>query len=372
LALSLPISAVSLVLESCLQSLRAIDWHATINQIGRPLIELALVGIALVIGTGFFGVLTARVVAVLVVVCLNGLILSRRLGFYKGVAPIYEIKKLASFSSSLFLDAVLLLVLASIDILILGYFHDSSLVGIYKAVVLVATPVVMPLLAFRIVIAPMVANCHGRQDYAGLAAIFKLGARWTFTLSFPIFFSVLLAQKPVLAIFGPEFAIGATSLIVLCVGRLFDTAVGSVGVVLRMTGYSRVVLVDSLLLMALSLILNFVLVPRYGILGAALAGSACVVLVNGLKLIQVYRFLHIHPYSLDLLKPLLAGVVSFAVVLLASIWLGDGLFEIFVLLCVMWLLYLVLLYGLGLAHEDRAVLRAVYLRARKMMPFAAD
>jgi O-antigen/teichoic acid export membrane protein len=150
LALSLPISAVSLIMESGLQSLRAIDWHAAINQIGRPLIELALVGVALAIGFGFFGVLAARVVAVLTVACLNGLALSRLLSFYRGVAPIYETRELASFSSPLFLDAVLLLVLGSIDILILGYFRDSSLVGIYKAVTLVVTPVVMPLLAFRI------------------------------------------------------------------------------------------------------------------------------------------------------------------------------------------------------------------------------
>ena len=149
LALSLPISAVSLVLESSLQSLRAIDRHAAINQIGRPLIELALVGLALVVGFGFFGVLAARVLAVLVVACLNGLTLSRLLSFYRGVSPIYEIRELAGFSSPLFLDAVLLLVLGSIDVLVLGYFRDSSWVGIYKAVTLVVTPVVMPLLAFR-------------------------------------------------------------------------------------------------------------------------------------------------------------------------------------------------------------------------------
>jgi O-antigen/teichoic acid export membrane protein len=176
----------------------------------------------------------------------------------------------------------------------------------------------------------------------------------------------------VLAIFGPEFVIGVSSLVVLCIGRLFDTAVGSVGVVLRMTGHSRVVLVDSLLLLALSLALNGVLVPRYGILGAALAGSVCVVFVNGLKLIQIYRFLHIHPYSFALLKPLAAGIVSFAAVRLASVWLGNDLWQICVLLGAFWILYLVMLYGLGLAHEDVAVLKAVYGRMRKMVSFGVD
>jgi len=70
----------------------------------------------------------------------------------------------------------------------------------------------------------------------------------------------------------------------------------------------------------LSLILDFSLIPRYGAVGAAIGGAITIVFVNLLRLIQVNQLLHIHPYSLSYLKPVLSGIIATFITLIIN-WL---------------------------------------------------
>jgi O-antigen/teichoic acid export membrane protein len=82
---------------------------------------------------------------------------------------------------------------------------------------------------------------------------------------------IIIFHKWILGIFGNEFIVGSLFLIVLCIGQLINSMSGSVGVILQMTGYQKVFQNIVLMALVLNVILNVILIPLYGGLGAAIA-----------------------------------------------------------------------------------------------------
>lgn len=360
----LPVLVVARVLASCLQSFGLIRWQVSITKVIRPLLEVVLLLSLFVIGLGLKGAIAAKIIAAVVALSLSYSVFIRNSRVFRHTA-VFETRELLAFSVPLFLESIMVVMLSQVNMLILGYLAESTVVGIYKILVVIATSITLPLLAFRVILAPMIADYDGRKDCEGLQKTFKLGARWTFWVGFPIFLVIILFPKQILMIFGAEFVIGVSGLVILCLGRLVDISVGAVGIVLRMTGHSKVVLINSVLLGVLSLVLSFVLVPRYGLVGAALASAFSVTLTNVIKLAQVYYFLKISPYDLKFLKPLLSGVLSFVSIRAVSqVWLINSFLEMFVLLAGFGILYIVILVGLRLGDEDKAILSTTWSRLK--------
>ena len=88
---------------------------------------------------------------------------------------------------------------------------------------------------------------------------------------------------------GPQFAQGATVLRIMTVAHFISASSGMVGAFLNMTGgqvgFSRIVVVS----VVLNLILNFLMIPPFGMLGAALAAGITLSLWNIAAAIMIYR-----------------------------------------------------------------------------------
>jgi O-antigen/teichoic acid export membrane protein len=85
-----------------------------------------------------------------------------------------------------------------------------------------------------------------------------------------------------------------------------------------MSGRTKITLLNALLSLLVHSVLCFILIPRYGVLGAALARLASVFLLRTARLIQVYVIWKMYPFRADFFKPLMAGAVS---------WLGLTLMK---------------------------------------------
>ena len=101
-----------------------------------------------------------------------------------------------------------------------------------------------------------------------------------------------------------------TVLIILAFGNLVDAGVGSVNYLLVMTGRPRVIMLNTVSTVVVNILLAFWLVPRYFTTGAAIAAALTVIILNIVGLIEVYWIMGIHPYRLDILKPIASGGVA--------------------------------------------------------------
>jgi O-antigen/teichoic acid export membrane protein len=175
---------------------------------------------------------------------------------------------------------------------------------------------------------PFVADLHSRGETAQLDRLFKSLTRWTLAATVPAFLLLLVAPGPALNLFGAEFAGGRSALLILLAGQFINVLTGSVGFVLIMvgrTGWDLIVYAASL---AVNLALAFLLSPKYGIVGAAIANSVTFALSKWARLALVRRFVGIQPYNRDYVRlvvpTLVGGLVMWAVHRLgAGGWLVD-------------------------------------------------
>ena len=95
--------------------------------------------------------------------------------------------------------------------------------------------------------------------------------------------------EEILAIFGPEFVTAAYCLILLSLGKMFSAISGSVGTLLQMSGnqiYFQNVLIAAAVL---NVVLNYFLIPIYGLIGAAIASMVSNIFWNILMIFYIKK-----------------------------------------------------------------------------------
>ncbi len=127
---------------------------------------------------------------------------------------------------------------------------------------------------------PFFAGLHTVGDRAALGELLKKATVWSVALVWPAYVVMALCAVPLLSVFGAGYEAGASSLTVLSVAMLAATAAGPVDVVLQMAGRGGTSLLITFVALAVDVVGCLVLVPRLGIVGAAAAWAAAIVVRN--------------------------------------------------------------------------------------------
>jgi len=168
-----------------------------------------------------------------------------------------------------------------IDIIMLGALRESADVGIYKVAVQGAQLVVFVLMSVNLTLGPLISELFQAGDMERLRRVAIMGARVALLGSAPAALIFLLWGKPLVEfVFGAEYGGGSWPLAVLCVGQVISAAAGSVALVLNMTGHERDTLIGMSVSAILNIMLNALLIPRFGIEGAAWATTISLIIWN--------------------------------------------------------------------------------------------
>ncbi|NNF58889.1 MAG: oligosaccharide flippase family protein [Rhodothermaceae bacterium] len=165
-----------------------------------------------------------------------------------------------------------------IDTIMVGAFLDETAVGVYDIAFKLAALIIIPLGAVNSIAAPKFAEL--RQDRMRLQRFIGYATTAAALCAAPLFLLLVAAPGFVLGLFGPEYVQGATALRIIAAGMLASALAGSVGVFLQMTGRQVAYQVISFIVVVASIALSYVLIPRFGINGAAVATSASLILFN--------------------------------------------------------------------------------------------
>jgi len=283
--------------------------------------------------------------------------------------PILVTRVMLAFSWPLLLTAVIDHAWLQAQTLVLGAWAASDQLGVYYVGLRVTMLLSVFLIAISTIFAPIIAELHSRHDQEQLARLLKTVTKWGFSLCLPVFLAFFFCSEEVLLFFGPEFRGGAVVLRILAVSQLFNVATGPVGWLLTMSGYSRHNLLNALFTFGISLALAFLLIPRFGIIGAAVGAALSMLLVNLLRLVEVRVILGIHPYSPSYLKPILAGCLSAIGVIGLNPLIPDlpPLGRVILSAFVLMLIYGTALVWMRLDEDDRVVVDACRRRLGHLM-----
>jgi O-antigen/teichoic acid export membrane protein len=173
----------------------------------------------------------------------------------------------------------------ALPVLLLGLLHSSAAVAALRAVQPVARLNLLVWESFRLLFTPVAARFFARDDRDSINELYWHTASWMAVLSFPIFAITFSLAKPLtVLLFGEPYADSGVLLALLSVGLFVQTAFGFVAPTLRVFGHVRYIVAVDTLAAILTLVLNLLLVPWYGAIGAAV--TSCVTLVSQILLYQ--------------------------------------------------------------------------------------
>lgn len=183
------------------------------------------------------------------------------------------------------------------DVLLVGGLLTTRDAGIYAVSTRLISFGLAAAEALGTVSQPMFGRLHATGERSRLRELFETTTAWQVLISWPQYMFVLLAAPVVLSLFGPAYPDGAAVVVVLAVAAIVANGVGPVDMVLLMAGKSTWTMVNTALALTVNVVLNLVLLPRYGIVGAAIAWGASRVINNALPLWQSWRYLDVHPFG---------------------------------------------------------------------------
>jgi O-antigen/teichoic acid export membrane protein/Mrp family chromosome partitioning ATPase len=361
-ALTLPTTAFTNSALAATQGYRTMKPFALIGLIFEPVVRLGLVALLLLLGAGLPGVMVALLASNLGAAVLAALALRRVMGPPTAPAT-YRPRELLAFSTMSWLAGLASSGLLWADVLLLGMLGNSGQVGVYNVaarLVLLATFVMVPINA---AFAPRIADLYHRGRMDSLRHSYGLAGSWIIRLSLPAFVLLLVFPRDLLALFGRGFAVGASVTMLLAVGKFVDAATGSCGMVLNMSGRPRLNLLNNAVGLALNIALNLVLIPRYGIVGSAVAWAVSLCLINLARVLQVWLELRMLPFEAATAKGLVAGVLAFVAAVAVRV-LVERPAQLPVGAVVVAVVYLGAILLQGLTPEDRLVLGALLRRPR--------
>ncbi|WP_223032321.1 flippase [Hanstruepera marina] len=201
----------------------------------------------------------------------------KKIPFKKGRLFNYKNWDIFNISYPMLFSNSFALLLGWVNVLLLGYFISEFGVGIYDSAEKLAALSNLALIAVNSIAAPKFAEAHSKDNIHELKAVMQKSTKMIFFITAPLLLILIVFGKPVLGLYGSEFIVGYWCLVFLCLGRFISSISGSVGYLLQMTGQQKTFQNVVFLAFIINLILSLILIPRFGILGAAV--SKCIAIV---------------------------------------------------------------------------------------------
>jgi len=323
-----------------------------VNLLQGGLLVILLIGVAS-LRLSLRGAVSAYVASSLLALLALAVYSTRRLPVGVGARDVdgAVTGRVLMFSIPVFAVTLVNVVQTQMNPLILGLFENAEVLGLYGAAWPLAQYLSLTLTAMAFIYVPIISRLHAKGSAREIEVSYQLSTKWLFLVSFPLFLVLLSYARPLLgALFGSGYADAAIALQILSVGFLVHTSLGANGLTLLAIGKSRALLGGSLAGAMLSLVCNIILVPRFGLEGAAVAAVLSFLGVNLVNSAALYHFSRIHPFTSDYVKALLVTAVSLAAYGVVASSLPRGPWTSWIVppfLGLAWLLCLILTNSVG-------------------------
>lgn len=326
--------------------------YPLLQGVGLPVLRLAAVLAVVTAGGGVMAALTAwmsPVPLVLAAACLVVLRTTRRHADGQGSAgsgasPEHDHRlrrDFWSFSAVRGVSATVEILLEWADVILVGALTSAEAAGVYAVVTRCARAGEVVQQAARVAVGPQVSAALARGAVREASEIYGLVTAAMIWMAWPFFIVLAVFSDSVLTIFGEGFAEGATALTVLSVAMALATAAGTVQTILLMGGRSSWQLGDKAAALAVNLVLDLVLVPGWGIEGAAVAWAVTILLDTALVVYQVQWLMGLRPAGRHLrVAAALSVTVVGAIAVGGRLVLGSSLPVMLVVAAVAALVYL--------------------------------
>jgi len=198
-------------------------------------------------------------------------------------------KQLLSVGMPLTLTSYLTILMGSTDTIMLGMYTTESDIGIYSVVTKLSTMTLLVLMAVNTLTIPKIAALWGHRDIQAIDKLNHESTKLIVYLSLPLFLFLWVFPDFVLSIFGDEFKEGKLALILITIGQFISILCGPVWHMMNMTNKQKIFFYFSIFSTIINIVLNVLLIPLYGVTGAAFATLMSILFLNLISVLYIKK-----------------------------------------------------------------------------------
>ncbi len=332
------------------QAFRRIGLYAIITTIQNAL-QIGLIVLSILLGYKLTGVITAVIVSGILFNLINLFIILRQTGLQ--LPHFSNLKSYLKWGLPLTPTPAILWIINTSDRYMVSYFIGVTTTGIYHAAYTIGYYASFTLIPLGIVLFPTITKSYDGKNLGETRNYLKYSLKYFMMLAIPSAFGLSILAKPLLHILTtPEFVVGSTVIPFVAFGAVMFGLYQITVFVIQLVNKNELLIGLLGASAALNIILNIILIPRLGIIGAAIATLIAYGVLGMLTLMLTRRYL-----KFDLSIPFMLKSVSSSVIMTLCIWLisPQSLVSVITSILASVLIYFgVLLLTKGLSKEELA------------------
>ncbi|HUT79246.1 MAG TPA: polysaccharide biosynthesis C-terminal domain-containing protein [Polyangia bacterium] len=323
MTLALPFIVTSTVVVAATKAHLTMKWDAIFFGFTRPILLTVFALFFYLFEMGLEGLIIGYLMTEVTICAAALVVFGRYFSYGKLFGQIFRFR----FSSALLwfaipqsLNTTFNTFITNVDVIMLGYFGvDERMLWAYGMGSQVVRNIRQVKLALSGSFAPVVAKLHGKGDMDGMSESFSMVTRWITSIGLPLALVVVVLRLDLLRLFDSTYDGETLFMLLLLAPPLLSCCCGLAGNIIVMTGHSGWNLFNSATVALVNVGLNLLLIPRFGIIGAAVATVIASVAISALQLVEAKKLLGVGLIPARIYKPYLAVALPVAGILVAHL-----------------------------------------------------
>jgi O-antigen/teichoic acid export membrane protein len=320
---SLPFMIIFKVSIGYSQGNQTAKARVLLKDISLPTVKLLTLYLAIEFSLGLTGVSYSYVISYILISAICVVYLIKNISTFQILPKKDDFTVILGFSAPLLITSIMTFIFRDADNLLLGLYATGQDIAIYDINYRTAMISLVLINSIAFLFLPAISELDSNGEIDKIREVFNSVNKLTIIGSSPIVFILILYPSYVVSLlFGPEYNSPLT-LRVLVLGMYFHIFFGPIGNALTSIGFSKLLMYDNTISSLLNVFLNIILIPMYGMVGAAIATTLAFMFLNILYAIQFREKIGISIVNITKIKSVIIVGFSMIITLPIKVYIGT-------------------------------------------------
>ena len=298
-SIALPFSVLTQMLRFIFISFKKPKFILFSEVFGEKFVNLILTIILIIFGGTLLGISYVYLASLIISFVAGFLILEKNVFsiLSKKAKAKFDLPRLFKFSFPIAFTGILSILMGWTDTIFIGIFKTEADVGIYNVAYVLASSLMIFLHSFGDIFYPISSELHSKNKHRLIREMFEVVSKWIFITTLPFFLIAVVFPKHLIsAFFGYQYVVGFNVIVILAIGYFLSSIMGPTTFVLHVYNKTKFVGFYTTMFAIVNIILNIILIPLYGLIGAAFA---TVISITSFHLIKFRKLKKILKFSFN-------------------------------------------------------------------------
>lgn len=203
------------------------------------------------------------------------------------------------------------ILIANVDIIMVNQklgLHDT---GVYRIAFYFGTIISIPVRSLYRITMGIVSDAFKKDDLAGITSLYKKSCNSQLVIGLLLFIGIWSNIDNIMALLPPVYAEGRNVILFISAGYLIDMGTGINYIIMITSKYYRFDGYFTIIVLLLTILANYLLIPVYGITGSAIASAITITVYNIMRWVFLYLKFKMQPFDMNTLKIIVIAAIAF-------------------------------------------------------------